>query len=442
MFISFALAFFFAVLPPWYVSVPGHDAPELAPRGAYHVGVRTVEMVRKAQPDLLHVDKQTGQAPVYDRPLKLEIWYPAVIPPGQEEETTYELPTPSGRPFLGMNSFPIRDKALRDAPPVPGKRFPLVIVSHGHMGHRYFMTWLDANLASKGYVVVAIDHTDSTYWAPSSFESTLVNRPGDQIDAVHTITDWERQPSHFLHGLVDATNAAVVGYSMGGYGALTTAGAGMNPDSSLMKWVPGGYLKRWAENSPEYKAVDRSQIKAAVAIAPWGAQPPRDGWIETGLAGIRIPMLFIGGDHDDVSDYAKGIRPAFEHAVHSERCLLTYDNANHNVGAIGPPPGIPLDFDLMHAFEEPVWRKDYLLAINTHFITAFLDLYLKGDESKRAYLHVEPEKSNEGKWVGKPGEHLDGGFSSGQDAQGNAYWKGFRNRWALGMEMSCKSASQ
>ncbi len=44
-----------------------------------------------------------------------------------------------------------------------GKRFPLVFVSHGYPGSRYFMTYL-TNLESKGYVVAAIDHTDSVFW--------------------------------------------------------------------------------------------------------------------------------------------------------------------------------------------------------------------------------------------------------------------------------------
>ena len=38
------------------------------------------------------------------------------------------------------------------------------------------MTYLTENLASKGYVVVAIDHTDSTYTDAGPFASTLLNR--------------------------------------------------------------------------------------------------------------------------------------------------------------------------------------------------------------------------------------------------------------------------
>ena len=50
-----------------YFSDPGVDAPELAHRGAYPVGVRTVELINPGQVDILHFDKQTGKAPLYDR---------------------------------------------------------------------------------------------------------------------------------------------------------------------------------------------------------------------------------------------------------------------------------------------------------------------------------------------------------------------------------------
>ena len=86
-------------------------------------------------------------------------------------------------------------------------------------------------------------------------------------------------------------------------------------------------------------------------------------------------------------------------------------------------------------FDEPVWRKERTMAINQHFITAFLDLNLKGDESKRGYLHVSPALSNEGKWPLPPGASAGAKVSDGTN-----FWKGFQRRWALGMSMTCTAA--
>jgi predicted dienelactone hydrolase len=392
----------FARAQTGYFSVPPLDAPELAARGPEHVGVRTLDIVHAGQVDILAFDKQSGKAPTYDRPLKIEIWYPASLPPGADEKTVYRSAMAgAGNP---PGTFDIPGKALRDAAPVTGRKFPLVIVSHGYPGSRTFLTYLTENLASKGYVVAAVDHTDSVFGEVRGFASTLLNRANDQMFTIEAIAALARRPGHFLNGLVDAANAAIVGYSMGGYGALASAGAGYSRSSQLPTAVPGGYIDDWFADSPKFQALPRNAIKAVVAIAPWGQQPPYNAWDAAGLAGIHIPSLFIVGDHDDVAVFDTGVKRAFERAVNSDRCMLIYENARHNTGGNPAPPGLP-DLKAVQFFEEPVWRKDRITAINQHFISAFLDLYLKGDGTRREYL--------------------------------NSAWKGFQPRWSLGLEMQC-----
>jgi predicted dienelactone hydrolase len=284
-------------------------------------------------------------------------------------------------------------------------------------------------------VVAAIDHTDSVAGAVRGFESTLLNRSSDQLFTAQAIGRLAAQPGSFLHGLPDMNKVAIVGYSMGGYGALASAGAGYSKKSALLNLVPGGYLSDWTADSPKFQAIDRSAIKAVVAIAPWGAQPPQNAWDREGLAGIHIPSLFIAGDHDDVADFEHGVKPAFEQAVNSERYLLVYENARHNTGGNPPVPGNVLGYREIEGVDEPVWRKERIAAINQHFITAFLDLYLKGIEGRRDYLRVPTVRSNDGKWEVPAGPHDDSAYSTGKDAHDNLFWKGFQRRWALGLEM-------
>ncbi len=413
-----------------YFSVPPADAPELAHRGTYSVGVRTMGLTHPDQVDILHFDSQTGKAPLYNRPLTVEVWYPATIPPGKPESTTYisAMPGSSG-------TFEIKGKALRDAPPLRGSHFPLVVVSHGYPGSRTFLTYLTENLASKGYVVAAIDHTDSVFGEVKGFQSTLLNRSSDQLFTIRLLERMSHDPASFVYGLVDATNVAIVGYSMGGYGALASAGAGYSKTSPLMKFVPGDDLSDWAADSPKFQALDRKMVKAIVAIAPWGAQPPYLAWDAGGLAALRVPSLFIVGDHDDVAGYANGVKHIFEGAVNSQRYMLVYENARHNTGGNPPPPGVTLDYRMIQSFDEPVWRKDRITAINQHFVTAFLDLYLKGDNSRKAYLQVPIPKSDDGEWKLPDGARDEGAFSTGHDANGSPFWPGFQRRWALGLEL-------
>lgn len=403
------------------------DAPELAARGAFGVGVRTLNVVNPDQLDILRYS-DTNPNPRYDRPLTLEVWYPATIPAGAEQRTTYQdvLGSGPGNPQRPNTPFTIAGRALRDADPDRSAgAYPLVIVSHGYPGSRYLMAYLSENLASKGYVVAAIDHTESTHGDKVGFSSTLLNRSFDQLFTLNQMAQLAETSGSFLEGVVDANNTAIVGYSMGGYGALNTAGAGVNPDSPIYDLVPGDKLRVRSAGDPEYEASLDPRIKAIVAFAPWGRQ--FDVWNAEGLAGLRVPSLFVVGNRDDVSQYGTGVQQIYKDAVNSDRYMLVYQNALHNVAPHPPPaitlePGTPFD-DYMH-YAEPAWSMPRINNINQHFVAAFVGLHLKGEDN-RSYLDLITQ-SNDGKWS----QNSDGSYKAD-----HTYWKGFKNRTAVGMEM-------
>ena len=99
--------------------------------------------------------------------------------------------------------FTFLGRALRDADPLKSsEHFPLVIVSHGYPGSRYLMTNITENIASKGYVVVAIDHTDSTFKDVKVFSSSLLNRSIDVLYVLNEISKMNRLKNHFLYSFV------------------------------------------------------------------------------------------------------------------------------------------------------------------------------------------------------------------------------------------------
>jgi predicted dienelactone hydrolase len=396
------------------------DAPELSPRGTYAVGVRTIEVVNKGQVDILK--SKEGTDPLYDRRLKVEIWYPANIPAGTAELVTYESvlgrSNDSKRPII---PFTFTGRALRDAAPhTKDGIFPLVIVSHGYPGSRYLLTYLTENLASKGYVVAAIDHTESTYSDLSGFQSTLLNRPKDILFVLHQLAELSKPKSkHFLSGLADAGNTALIGYSMGGYGVLNVAGAGYSPQlANFFSNMTGGSkaIGVRINQSAEYKASMDSRIKAVVAFAPWGME--RGIWDEEGLQGLKIPAFFIAGSQDDVSGYEKGVKAIYTGSIHADRYMLVYINARHNVAPNPPPaqtlqPGVALD-EYYH-YAEPAWNERRINNINQHFVTAFLGIHLK-KQSYEKYLQPESDPI-------KP-------------------WPGFKPRTSVGLELMHNSPAK
>lgn len=379
------------------------DAPELAARGTYKVGVQSLELINKNQVDVLN--SKGGVDPFYDRHLKIEVWYPAIIAANKKELETYNatlgLFKDSARPLI---PFSFTGRALRNATPdLSSGKFPLIIVSHGYVGSKLLMTYLTENLASKGYVVVAINHTESTYSDRGGFQSTLLNRAKDILFVLNQVADLAKADSKsFLAGMADADNTAIIGYSMGGYGVLNAAGAGYSSKlSGAFSQMTGGsnaISVRTTDNA-EFKASYDPRIKAVVAFAPWGMQ--RGVWDSAGLAGLKVPTLFIAGSLDDVSGYEDGIKAIYKGAVNANRYLLTYMNARHNV-APNPPPAASLKagvaFDEYYHYAEPTWNEYRINNINQHFVTAFTGIYLKQKDYGK-YLDL-PEQSNPKTWTG------------------------------------------
>ena len=401
------------------------DAPELAKYGAHAVGVRTLRLVNPKQLDIVKA-KAGEPIPVYDRPLTVELWYPAR---GQGGQASGEY-----RVFVrdGKIEVTLRGKAQRDAAPDAGP-FPLLIVSHGYPGNRFLLSHLAENLASKGYVVASIDHTDSTYSDQAAFGSTLLNRPLDQLFVLSEMAKLNADVASPLRGVINADNTALIGYSMGGYGLLNTLGAGFTAASVAFPWgTPGGALAQRQMGNAQFHASMDKRIKAAIAFAPWGWN--RGFWDAAGLAGVKTPILYIAGSVDDVSGYAPGVRNLYEGSVNAHRYLLTYDNANHNAGAPMPPPretwapAPNLNFIPAEHYTDAVWDNVRMNNIAQHFATAFLAKFLKSDGAMDSYLNLV-EQSKDGKWSAE---------SDGKLKADHSYWKGFPNRSAAGLRLEQK----
>ncbi len=398
------------------------DAPALAAYGDYKVGVQTMTFTNMGQVDVAQTQAD-GDIPTYDRPLTVEIWYPAAAD------------TAAGGSYQAMmrdgTDVTLQGQAVRDAAALTGETFPLVIISHGYPGNRWLLGHLGENLASKGYVVASIDHTDSNYDDMGNFGSTLYNRPWDQKFVIDSMESLDGD----LGAITDASNTAVVGYSMGGYGALILAGAGLTEAITSSDYAPPqGLLERNVMGSDTHAELEDDRIKAFAAFGPWGNN--RGFWDADGLAGIDKPLLLIAGSVDDVSEY-DAIRGIFDGAVNSDRHLLTYLNANHNAGAPMPSPqeGYAINETLGWApfehYGDAVWDNVRMNNIAQHFVTAWVDQNLKGADMS-AYFDLTPNAAD-GVWA------VD---DAGEPTQDNTYWNGFANRTAVGLTFESKPAGE
>jgi predicted dienelactone hydrolase len=393
---------------------PGVDAPALAALGSYSVGVAKQEITEPAR-----------QA---NRRLTMTVWYPAN---GGGTPVTYRsaLPGPDGKPA----PFSIPGLAVADAAPAPG-RFPLVILAHGYDNTPEVLAWLAENLATKGYVVAAPAFRDPPVFDMPSVMSTVAHRP---LDIAFAAAEARRLAlagtAPFAHA--DADRVALIGYSMGGYGVLTAAGATLEPHVAP---ATQGMMTPYVAGGPEAGALKVAGVKAVVSISPANHIGPLALWAQGGLAAIQVPTFFIAGSQDHVVGYDPGVRTLFENETNAPRYLLTFREAGHNIALNSVPAGMENRLWDQDWFEDPVWRKSRLMGIEAHFITAFLDSAVKGDVSKASYLDGLLPNSDDGVWKNPPAAY--GAVSPGPPAA--TLWKGFQAAHATGMMLEFKAPAR
>ncbi len=412
---------------PLPYAIPPMDAPLLSGLGPDEIGTHRDDVVSQNVVTLT----KSGVTRV-PRTIKFRVWYPAKITPRARRTTfTHVLPKPDGKGA----QFTIPSLAVENAQVTGGTRQPLVIVSHGYNGWDSFMTWLTENLATKGYIVVAIDHADQrTLTAQDlgiSFGNVLINRAADQRAVINYFTSRAADPRDMLGKRIDTDKIAVIGYSMGGFGALATAGVDYDPASNVFKQLPADAQAAIFDSQTKGKAI-AAKIKAVVALAPFGGRPDSRVWTAASLARTTTPMLVIDGSDDDIVDAKHGVSWIFEQMTMKSRHFLLFNNARHNVGGNPPPPEADGDFSTREYFAEPVWRSERINAINQHFITAFLDVNLKGEAAKSVFLDVPTTLGGDGTWPLAPMENVGGKTATDSE---RGYWPGFQRRWALGLEM-------
>lgn len=401
------------------------DAPELAARGEYAIGVQTMTFTNPDQINILSTGEDDA---IYDREITVEIWYPADVADDDPQLVEYDENLGRADQEGTLRPFTFLGRATRDAQPAAtDDAYPLIIVSHGYPGSRYQLSYLTENLASKGYVVVAIGHTESTFEDVGAFGSTLYHRPLDQEFILEQMAQLSAGDGAFS-GLIDADNTAIIGYSMGGYGALNTIGAGYSAVLSNFFGEAAAVVEPRLESNEDYLDSLDSRIKAAVVFAPWGNDLTAAGapgvslWTPEAFANISVPTLWIAGSEDDIAIY-DSIVNMFDSAINSERYFLTYLGALHN-SAPNPPPAEATELVDYERYADPVWEEKRINNINQHFITAFLGHYIKGNEDYAAYLDLGVEFAADGVYA------VD---EEGNFTEDHTYWTGFLPRTASGM---------
>jgi predicted dienelactone hydrolase len=336
------------------------EPPTLSARGAYRVGVQTLNVTDQAR----------------KRTLKLEVWYPAMLEASQER-TEY-------RAQVGKTKYVLSGRAGRDTPSLETvSPFPFLVFSHGQPDDRIQTAYLLEHLASQGFVVAAINHTGSTNAdvTPLAYADGLVYRPQDILFVMTEV------PRRFANA--SPNNVGLIGYSYGGYSSLNVAGIGLdsNHTRSYCAGLPAAFFPcAMLPFLPGLEAVRGSsvikgdpRVKAVFVMAPYGGL-----WMsESQLEAMRVPLFIGAGSEDDVAVPSRDAFMIYEHSG-SPKYLLTLEGARHHPWVVCPPEVIGTSDE--HNCRETVWNRARAHALTQHFATAFFKRFLKSQTEFEPYL--------------------------------------------------------
>lgn len=414
-----AAVVFFPLMFVFYMAFIGH---RISRRFAANLnGAARGEESRVNEKKAFHTSDPDGPYPVGVRIEKLDfdgedmpivIWYPA-----RDVEGANPHVFESG----------VEGSAVFGAPPDnSGAPYPLVVYMPGPNTVTATIFY-NQNLASHGYVVVAIEHWDSRHsslvvengnWknfirylprmireffvTGNPSDAVLINltglfrvtefglkyRPREVALVIDNATEWTKDSSSFLQGMIDPEAIGVTGHSLGGWTSLYLGGMSFRHndnlcadgrlDSICIADFDPGCTESVRLSGPFAFKEDR--IKAILPLAPPIFQ--RD--IALNAAEVRTPMMIMTGDSKRWESTLRAQKEVYDN-VRSPKHMVYIKDVDHFTIT-----------DMMMAWPVLKWLPSPKLRANfmekaqgyKDYSTAFFNRYLKGDESTKAVLEA------------------------------------------------------
>lgn len=216
-------------------------------------------------------------------------------------------PFPVGVRLMELRD-PARDRLLPAEVRYPGRPgpYPLIVYSHHSGGHRRSATFLTTHLASHGYAVATLDHSEVVVPELAGRAGETAAQRAARIAAIiaSRVPDLRLLVDHLLDGGtdldLDADRLGLVGHSFGGWTVLATT-----------------------EVEP--------RVRAVVAHAPGGSTDPLPGVLPLSLNldwGRDVPTLYLAAEHD-VPIPPAAVQDIFDRARATKR-LVTLRRADHS----------------------------------------------------------------------------------------------------------------
>ena len=248
---------------------------------------------------------------------------------------------------------------------------PVILYSHGLGGSKEGSRYLGEHWASRGYIVVYLQHpgSDISVWQnipkkrklkrlraiiKAANAENFVLRVGDVYAVLDQLNNWNETPDHQFNNIFDLTKIGMSGHS---FGAQTTQA------------VSGQKLTGRGEESKD------KRINAALLMSPSIQDFSSKGDFES----ISIPWMIMTGTKDSVrgigsNNDAEARLEVFSALPFGNKYELVLNEARHYAFT---------DINLMNRSESRnPNHHEAILALST----AFWDAYLRADKQAREWL--------------------------------------------------------
>lgn len=310
IFLSAASAFVFPVY-----SLPEPNGPDL-------IGTESIVIVDESR------FEQYGTDSNQYRRFKIQIWYPAETVDGYSQEPWIGDGLPVARAIskdYGLPSFAldhivdIMSHAYIDAPiSEAADQYPVVVISHGWSGTRFLHTDYAEALASRGYIVVGIEHTYGSV-ATVFGEDDIAYRNADALPPRETTPDFLTYANQLVY-----TYAGDVTKTLDYLEEINASGSGSR-FSGRLDLTEIGFLGHSTGGGGDVAvALNDDRVKALMGL---------DAWVEpidsTEIAkGLDMPSLFIRSGAWETGNNNENLYSVINHSSASS-ILYQIDGTTH-----------------------------------------------------------------------------------------------------------------